>query len=97
MKLLGLGLKFIPTPNWGNQIEAREWMSYFQHVRRVEWDDYFKTNTKDEQKETSLMPKKLSVPKFSRPNNNELSEETKTYVSSITEKLRNLKHQVKKN
>ena len=98
MELLSFGLKFVPTPDWNEQVEGKEWDSHYQHVRRVEWQDYFKTDSdNNEERKPSINSKKLTHPKFSRPDNNQLSEETNTYVERTTNKLRNLKFLVKKN
>ena len=37
------------------------------------------------------MPKKLKIPKFSRPESGKIDEETKTYVEMVCTKLRNIK------
>jgi len=37
------------------------------------------------------LPKKLKIPKFSRPESGKIDEETKTYVEMICTKLRNIK------
>ena len=63
----------------------KEWTNLFQHIRCVEWVDYFKN---EELNESKTFSKKLSVPKFSRPPPKLISEETTTYVSRCVNKLR---------
>ena len=38
-----------------------------------------------------VLPKKLKIPKFSRPESGKIDEETKTYVEMVCTKLRNIK------
>jgi len=38
-----------------------------------------------------VLPKKLKIPKFSRPESGRIDEETKTYVEMVCTKLRNIK------
>ena len=40
------------------------------------------------------LPKKLGIPKFTRPDQDLLDSETKTYCQSITSKLQNFKNKV---
>ena len=100
LKLLSLGLNFVPTPNWNNAIERKEWTNWFYHVRRVEWHDYFKDSESSEQN-IKKNCSKLNVPNHSRPQKECLSEEAKTYVELSTNKLRTIvptvKNQYKRN
>ena len=96
IKLLCLGLKFAPTPKWDQSTRDKEWKNLFQHVRKVEWADYFRDEERDEHAElTTIRSRKLKTPNFSRPQSQLLSEETRTYVEMVTNKLRNLKFDVK--
>jgi len=38
-----------------------------------------------------VLPKKLKIPKFSRPGSGKIDEEIKTYVQMVCTKLRNIK------
>ncbi len=76
LKLLSLGLNFVPTPNWNGSIERKEWNNLFQHVRKTEWQDIFKEDLESNYKSTASI-EKLKVRKFSRPNNKLISEDLK--------------------
>ena len=96
--LLGYGLNFVPTPNWTNKVEKTEWNNLFQHIRKIEWKDYFNNeDNEEEEKKEEIKSKKLKIPKFSRPQNHKLSTETNTYIEMITNKLRNIKPILQKN
>ena len=86
-KLLSYGINFAPTPYWSKVIEQKERYNLFQHIRRAEWDDYHKNK---EDQNTSNYQKKLAVPKCSRPDTLELSDDIKTYVELCRTKLLNI-------
>ena len=50
--LLWHGLKFATTPNWTENISKTEWCNHFQHIRRLEWNDYHQLKN-DEGKSTA--------------------------------------------
>jgi len=85
--LLCKGLRFAPTPNWSKPVENAEWINAWQHVRRTEWNAVL--GQKDDT--NFVLPKKLSIPKTSRPDSAKIDQETKTYVEIVFTKLRNMK------
>ena len=58
-----------------------------QHVRRIEWSAVLGEKNNGE----FVLPKKLKIPKFSRPESGKIDEETKTYVEMVCTKLRSIK------
>jgi len=85
--LLCKGLSFAPTPNWSKSVENAKWINAWQHVRRTEWNAVL--GEKDDS--DFVLPKKLSMPKASRPDSAKIDQETKTYVEMVFSKLRNIK------
>ena len=97
-QLLQLGLNFVPTPMWSNNLEKKEWNNLFHHIRRVEWNCYFQdSNVKDEDENINIIPSKLLIPKTNRPNEQQIDDKTKTYTQIVTNKLRNVKDAVTNN
>lgn len=98
LRLLHHGLGFVPTPKWTGRVERKEWENLFQHIRRVEWKDFFGSlDGATEGEEEVEIPKKLKIPKFSRPDTQVLNTEVNTYVEMVTNKLRNIKSKVDNN
>ena len=85
--LLCKGLRFASTPNWSKSVENAKWINAWQHVRRTEWNAVL--GEKDDS--DFVLPKKLSMPKASRPDSAKIDQETKTYVEMVFSKLRNIK------
>jgi len=85
--LLCKGLRFTPTPIWSKSVENAEWINAWQHVRSTEWNGVL-----GEKDDTDfVLPKKLSIPKTSRPDSAKIDQETKTHVEMVFSKLRNIK------
>jgi len=61
-------------------VENAEWINAWQHVRRTEW----RAVLGDKNDTDFVLPKKLSIPKTSRPDSAKNDEETKTYVCRMT-------------
>ena len=85
--LLCKGLRFAPTHNWSQSFENAEWLNVQQHVRRTEWSAVLGEKIDGD----FVLPKKLKISKFSRPESGKNDEETKTYVEMVCTKLRNIK------
>jgi len=92
-EVLSKGLNFAPTSAWGRSVENNEWHNAYQHIRREEW----RTLLGDESEMSNPLPKKLKIPKISRPNREKLDEKTNAYVDMVLSKLHNLKEEVQKN
>jgi len=84
--LLCKGLRFAPTPNWSQSVENAEWLNVQQHVR-TEWSAVLGEKNDGD----FVLPRKLKIPKFLRPESGKIDEETKTYVEMVCTKLRNIK------
>ena len=65
-----------------------------KHIRALEWKDFFETKENVENDINYSISDKLNVRKFSRPENNKVSENVKSYIRVIKNKLRNLKNDV---
>ena len=93
--LLMNGLKFAPTPSWSEITKNAEWKNFHEHIRRIERGYVFKNKSCVEMSENiQNLPNKLCIPKFSRPDQDLLDSETKTYCQSITSKLQIFKNKV---
>ena len=71
--LLCKGLRFSPTPNCGQSVENAEWLSVQQHVRRTECSAVLGEKNDGD----FVLPKKLKIPKFSRPESGKTYEKPK--------------------
>ena len=91
-EVISKGLNFAPTPAWGRSVENNEWHNAYQHIRREEW----RALLGDESEMSNPLPKKLKIPKNSRPHREQLDEKTNAYVDMVLSKLRKLK-EVQKN
>ena len=69
--LLCKSLRFAPTPNWSQSVENAEWLNV-QHVR-TEWSAVLgEKNDRD-----FVLPKKLKIPKFLRPESGKMMKKPK--------------------
>jgi len=68
--LLCKGLRFAPIPNWTKSVENAEWLNVQQHVRRTEW----RAVLGDKKDADFVLPKKLTIPKTSRPDSTKIDE-----------------------
>ena len=93
-QLLSFGNQFIPTPNWDKRVVQKERENLLKHIRALEWKDFFENKENVEDDINYNISSKLNVPKFSRPENNELSKNVKSYIHVIKNKFRNLKNDV---
>ena len=93
-QLLCFGNQFIPTPNWDKRVVQKERENLLKHIRALEWKDFFENRDTVENDINYNISCKLNVPKFSRPESNELSKNVKSYIHIIKNKFRNLKNDV---
>jgi len=68
-----------PSGHWTPQIQSKEWINLFSHLRRVEWDSIFK-QTEDDSDLNTQLPPKLKIPKYNRPNLELLEDYIKLYI-----------------
>nr|CAB3263300.1 uncharacterized protein LOC108950347 [Phallusia mammillata] len=88
--LLMKGPNFVATPNWATAVETNEWLNTQAHIRRVEWAHVFENS----EAEYVALPRKLTVPRHSRPDKSQLDDVTIAYVEGVMAKMRNLKEEV---
>ena len=69
----------------------KERENLLRHIRALEWKDFFENKENLVNDFDYNISDKLNVPKFSRPEKNEVSEDAKSYIQVITNKFRNLK------
>ena len=95
-ELLSYGPQFIPTPKWDNRVIQKEKENLLKHIRTIEWKDVFmnKDDSDNLYQNCYKLSNKLSVPNFSRPEETEISKNTKSYIQVINNKFRNLKPEV---
>ena len=95
--ILNMGLNYATTPNWSENMARNEWEQFYNHVRRVEWTNYFNNNNTEDNKENLTIPKKLKIPKYNRPNKASLDDNNIAYTEMIKNKMRNLEKLVRDN
>ena len=94
-ELLSYGNQFIPTPRWEAKVAQKERENLLKHIRSVEWQDYFKNKEISNDKQCDfILSNKLRIPNFSRPERSEISKDTKSYVQTVINKFKDLKHKV---
>jgi len=86
--LLGKGFGFVPTPE-ADKLKTQEWLSAIQHIRREEWRDIFyerdqESNGLNINEEIEVLPEKLKIIRYNRPNSDLCSPEIKEYANGIT-------------
>ena len=89
--LLARGFNFVPTPKWNSRNENNEWLNLIRHIRSCEWASIFQDEGKTD---FTNLPNKLKIPKYNRPNKEEVEENIQVYCEMARTKLRTTKQKV---